>query len=767
MPATILLVEDNPITTKLIRCALADAGYTVLEAATGAAALATLEQGPVDLVLVDSGLPDGDGLELLEKIQARLGKAAPLLALTEEADDSRLLGAGFTDVIAKPVDPIRLAGAVRIHLARASADPPGEGRRLLLVDGNPRTLRLAARRFEQLGFDILTAAHGQEALDRLEAARPKVDIVVSELLIGAMDGFELCQAIHARPDYAALPVVLVSAHGLNPVEREFAARVGASATVTRTSDLNALEDAVLDALRPHRRKHGAPDSAPISQDYRRHAISTLEHRVNVREDLARRDGTLRAVRSVLDCLNDVTGQSRDEVLYRALAALLDAMGFALGAAYVAGDDGALELREQIGFSPERAADVATFWGHLQLLVGFLDIGAPRGVCVTRAVGPIRKVLVAAELGAAVVIPLRFGQRKLGVLVLGSRSARLSSDWLVLSETVTGSIANALVLAETATRLTEIETRFAGIADVTTEGIVACDPENQIEYTNEALLRIVGLPSDEVVGRPIDEVLPFVGGAGDSAQGTLTRSDGSTIPCEAAARTVEEPGDRPRRIYVVRDLSERLRLDQMAWLASHDSLTGLYNRHRFEEDLAQRLSESRRYGAGGAVLLLDVDHFKRINDTYGHAAGDSVLRAIAEVLRTSTRESDVAARLGGDEFIVLLPHASLEQARACAAKLLDRLRQLEPTCQGWTLPVSVSIGVAAYPEHGDVAETLVTNADEALYAAKRSGRGRVCVRGQETPVSPSRVAIAPRPALEGPGLARVDDDRRASRLVQNG
>jgi len=113
------------------------------------------------------------------------------------------------------------------------------------------------------------------------------------------------------------------------------------------------------------------------------------------------------------------------------------------------------------------------------------------------------------------------------------------------------------------------------------------------------------------------------------------------------------------------MPERMELERVVSLASRDPLTGLFNRRRLEEELSSHLAASRRYGTTGALLVLDLDHFKPINDTFGHQAGDLVLRAVGEILRTATREADVPARLGGDEFVVLLPHADATGAEMCA------------------------------------------------------------------------------------------------------
>lgn len=767
MIARILLVQDNPITRKAISTALLGAGCRVLEAVDASAMRLILEHAVVDLMLLDSGVQDAEPAALLQELRENEQTArVPILALTEEVEDARLLSAGFTDVLNKPLETTRLLSAVRIHTARSSVELPGEGNRILLVDGNAHTMRLTARRFEQLGFEVVTAADGHEAVSRLSESDP--NIVVSELLSEEMDGFELCQAIHTRPEHSSLPVVLVSSAQMTPIDRAFAARVGATAAVTRTGDLSALVDAVLEALRPKSRRSFRPENLPVTQDDRKQAISTLEHRADLREDLARRDGTLRAVRSVLKCLSDLGERSLDEVLRGALASVLDAMGFPVGAAYLRTPEGTLELRAQFGFAEDRFPEVSSFWGHLPLLLGVMEMGEPRGACASQSVGSIQQVLSAASVGSLILLPFSHGSKRIGVLALGSRNTRLTSDWLLLSETVAGSIGFAVGLAHAATRIVETEQRFHGIADSTNEGIVVCDTEGRISFANAAFLRLVDLPWSEVAGRHIEEIVPFLERSPESGHGNLTRGDGQTVPAEATARTVENSQGNPCRIYILRDLSERLRLSQVAWLASHDALTGLYNRRRFEEELAQRLSEARRYEISCAVLLIDIDHFKLINDTYGHQAGDSVLTAVAEVLRTATRESDVPARLGGDEFVVLLPQAGLEQARACAIKLLERVRQLNTTYQGWSLPVSVSVGVAAHPQHGDLAETLISSADEALYRAKRAGRNQICVQDGMPPGSMDKLAVAPaRSPSEAPGIELPDDRSHSDVLVRSG
>lgn len=160
-------------------------------------------------------------------------------------------------------------------------------------------------------------------------------------------------------------------------------------------------------------------------------------------------------------------------------------------------------------------------------------------------------------------------------------------------------------------------------------------------------------------------------------------------------------------------------------AVRDSLTGLYNRRHMEEVLRTQVERIGRGGASFAVILADVDHFKRFNDTFGHAAGDALLQQVARLMESVFREGDVVCRYGGEEFLIVLPGATLESARGMAEYLRESVRQLHVPVEGRSLAgVSMSMGIAVAPAHGTSAEVLVANADRALYAAKHAGRDRV-------------------------------------------
>jgi diguanylate cyclase (GGDEF)-like protein len=176
-------------------------------------------------------------------------------------------------------------------------------------------------------------------------------------------------------------------------------------------------------------------------------------------------------------------------------------------------------------------------------------------------------------------------------------------------------------------------------------------------------------------------------------------------------------------------------------AVHDALTGLPNRSLFRHQIEQVVNAGRRADRAAAVMLIDLDHFKEINDTLGHHAGDRLLQEVSERLRASLDEQDMVARLGGDEFGVLLPDMpGHEEASAVAQHLLTQLR--EPfSIEGLTLEIDASIGIACAPEHGSAVEQLIQRADIAMYAAKEGGRGHLVFEQQLDRYSPRRLSLA--------------------------
>jgi diguanylate cyclase (GGDEF)-like protein len=159
----------------------------------------------------------------------------------------------------------------------------------------------------------------------------------------------------------------------------------------------------------------------------------------------------------------------------------------------------------------------------------------------------------------------------------------------------------------------------------------------------------------------------------------------------------------------------------------DPLTGLYNRRYFEESLNRELHRASRTKRQVSLVMLDVDHFKHFNDTYGHQCGDFLLKEIAAVIRERVRAGDVACRYGGEEFSLILAEVDTDGARKCLESIRESIRQLSLNHRGQILgSVTLSAGVAAFPNHGENPEDLIRAADEALYGAKKAGRNRIVI-----------------------------------------
>jgi diguanylate cyclase (GGDEF)-like protein/PAS domain S-box-containing protein len=269
----------------------------------------------------------------------------------------------------------------------------------------------------------------------------------------------------------------------------------------------------------------------------------------------------------------------------------------------------------------------------------------------------------------------------------------------------------------------------------TDGIVLVDPEGCVTWLSRSAEAIFDYPRDAAVGASIDLLLPPGAGQGRGLlQRLLAASDraapvevlvrrrsGDLIPVEVEGSGFEERGRR-MTVLVVRDITVRRQTEEtLRSLAYHDPLTGLPNRLLFHDRLSQAIERARRHRQLLAVMLVDLDRFKLINDSLGLETGDQVIKGVADRLVQSLRKSDTVARLGGDEFMVMLMGVSgAEAAAKVAQKLLESLKP-PLVVDGHELTTSASIGLALFPHDGDDAEALVKNADNALSRAKEQGR----------------------------------------------
>ncbi|WP_414468099.1 EAL domain-containing protein [Methylobacterium currus] len=266
-------------------------------------------------------------------------------------------------------------------------------------------------------------------------------------------------------------------------------------------------------------------------------------------------------------------------------------------------------------------------------------------------------------------------------------------------------------------------RMRGLANAAVEGLVVCDGD-RIVTVNDSFADLVGLRPEALTGVALSGLLaePASTGAAETPEAQLRRHDGSQVPVEVIRRVIDFAG-RPHAALAVRDLRARKRAEaRIAYLAHHDALTGAPNRTRFNARLAQELALAQAADRPLAVLCADLDRFKEVNDLFGHAAGDGLLRAVCATITAVLGPGQMLARLGGDEFAVLAPNLDAAGAEALGEAILAALRQAETGPAGAI--AAASLGIAIFPHDGVEAETLMIQADTALYRAKQEGRGRL-------------------------------------------
>jgi diguanylate cyclase (GGDEF)-like protein/PAS domain S-box-containing protein len=300
-----------------------------------------------------------------------------------------------------------------------------------------------------------------------------------------------------------------------------------------------------------------------------------------------------------------------------------------------------------------------------------------------------------------------------------------------------------------------------------DAVITTDACGRIAYMNPVAIQFTGWSAAEAQGQPLAQVFNIIneisrepaenpvtrclreGHAIDLANHSiLLRQDGSELAIADAASPIHDrQGNTTGTVMVFRDVTqERKRAQQLFHQATHDVLTGLANRREFEQRVERVLANARADGADHALCFLDLDRFKVLNDSCGHAAGDELLRQLSAMLLERMRSRDTLARLGGDEFGLLLEHCPLEQAWGIADELLQAVQQFKFVWEGKIHSVGVSIGVAPITSESESLSEVLRAADAACYTAKGKGRNRVHVYQADAARAPS--------GSEMPWVARI-------------
>jgi diguanylate cyclase (GGDEF)-like protein/PAS domain S-box-containing protein len=279
-------------------------------------------------------------------------------------------------------------------------------------------------------------------------------------------------------------------------------------------------------------------------------------------------------------------------------------------------------------------------------------------------------------------------------------------------------------------------------DAIGDAVLVVNRQDQVIYLNKVAEEMTGWSKPLALGRPVDEVFSIIDGlsrqrgTGPSQRAitegrtvelalgsVLIRRDGTGIAIEDSAAPIRNRhGNVAGAVIVFHDARQsQFEMQKMSHLAQHDGLTGLPNRVLLTERLNQALGLAKRQHKQVALLFLDMDNFKQVNDIFGHSVGDQLLQDVAASMVTCVRETDTVSRHGGDEFVILLSQIEgIDDAVRVAEKLLARFA-LPRTIAGHELQVALSIGISVYPENGVDADTLMRNADTAMYTSKNNSR----------------------------------------------
>lgn len=280
----------------------------------------------------------------------------------------------------------------------------------------------------------------------------------------------------------------------------------------------------------------------------------------------------------------------------------------------------------------------------------------------------------------------------------------------------------------------------------------CDTDLRVTEVNAALCEMLGRPREDIVGKRLSEFVhpderdeelrervSLLSGERDASvrEKRMLRPDNAMLWALMVMRVVRDPEGHPSYfVGQATDLTEHHRREtRLRHQADHDALTGLVNRRGFGRELRRHISRVERYGARGALLMVDLDKFKAYNDTNGHAGGDALLQAVSIALTARLRAGDVVGRIGGDEFAVLLPQATPEQADIVGAALVESVRELG---KGSDPQVTASVGIFCFDEEQGMTEhDAMVGADLAMYAAKSAGRNQHAPAGLWTSAAASR------------------------------
>jgi PAS domain S-box-containing protein len=575
--STVLLVEDNPITRKMMRFALEAEGYAVLEAGAGAAALQIAAENRPDLLLLDYVLPDMDGLRLLAEVRRQAARQIPAVVVTgmvSRLEEMRNGNGAFTQFLAKPVELSLLLEVVRAQLV--APEPGSGGRRVLVIDDDHLNRKLTAIRLRQAGYEVDTAPGGAEGL--IQARRRPPDAILSDVLMPGMDGFAFCREARRDPALASIPIVLFSSAYVEEADRELARKMGASALVVRTSDLRAAAAALEESLR-----RTTPPPMPAADDqvlalHHERLQVQLERQTALNEALLRQVAIQATALSITRGLSEVLAQPKDvpQILGDVLIHCLDAAGLSAGLLFVVEPGGGHRLQTQFGIPADRRADAEGCFGHPELLRRIVESRQPVALSsgAENADAEVRDFLARMGHSSVLVVPFVVLGEIFGAAVLASDGHEFRGNaWIGFARDLALQFGQTIALGQALKRLAESEARSRVLMEQANDAISILSPEGVLLQANRQMETLLGRPAERLIGQHISEFAPegadgtpkrvqqfqqvLAAGGGRADNVLLRRGDGTLVEVDFSVSVNEIDG----KAYVLalgRDVTERNR-----------------------------------------------------------------------------------------------------------------------------------------------------------------------------------------------------------------
>jgi len=791
--ARILIIEDNPTNMELMVYLLRAFGYTPLSASDGEEGVATARREKPDLIICDVHLPKLDGYGVVAALKGDPAtQSIPALAVTALAmvgDRERLLAAGFDGYIGKPIEPDSFVTQIESFLPGEMSPPEQDDiATILIVDDHVLNREFLMTLLGFSGYRLMEAASGAEALKQIEHDTP--DLIISDILMPQMDGYELVARVRSNPVTAQVPIIFYTATYREKEAAAVAEACGVRWVLPKPSDPDVILSTVHEALgaeqaRPVVDFAPEPPADPKLGDIGNKMVQYLDEVESSSQLLTQlanheardgRDGEHERLRTMTQRLSN--SLSSLQAVSLRLTALIE-LGIELGAKRE--PQGLLEIgcRVAQNICVSRYACIGVLTEDGTSLSHYSSCGSVDAAGVLAGdpdAGVLRQVLQSRQpvrLGALPGHPSHVGlpdghpplHSFLGVPIVSNETVH---GWLYLAdkmgagefsevdERVAVTVAAQVAVAyenlrlydeirrhhaqlqadmDARTRLTEDLRRFRMAMDATADAIFLVDRANMCFVdVNVTACRMLGYERDDflMVGQRDRGSAPaqlvelydkLLAGdqSGAMAELMLHRRDGTPLSVEVQRRTLRS-GQNWILVAVARDITERKEAERrLLKLAHFDTLTGLPNRSQLYESLTHSLTQAAEHRWALAVLFLDMDRFKNINDTLGHTIGDELLRQFSSRLVDCLRVRDTIGRFGGDEFAAIL---MLPEGVQSALPVIDKIREAmrQPfDLMGHEVTVTASIGISVYPDDGMDADTLIKYADTAMYRAKEAGR----------------------------------------------